>query len=251
MGTGIVFVVLVAIWAAYFIQYWSRRREHLATARSVEAFSEAMRVLERRPAPRATDTGRISSAYAISPARVVRAEAAPRPSVIAKPHAPRGAVTMSSMPEPSVPGAAPMGGSAAGAAGAPRRAPRKAPRRAPRPVARAGAMRPSRKVRGLTLLATLLLTLVTGVLAAFSLVTWWSPLAALVALVASFFWLRAGVQGEIAARRRAGTRRRAGAARAGARAGAGGAGAAAGSATRAAARATDSGASYDGADPLG
>ncbi len=42
VGTGIVFVVLVAIWAAYFLQYWSRRREHLATARSVEAFSIAM-----------------------------------------------------------------------------------------------------------------------------------------------------------------------------------------------------------------
>ena len=48
--SSLVFLVIIAVWAAYFVQYWVRRREHLATARSVDQFSEAMRVLERRAA---------------------------------------------------------------------------------------------------------------------------------------------------------------------------------------------------------
>ena len=46
--SSLIFLVIVAIWVAYLIQHWVRRREHLATARSVDKFSEAMRVLERR-----------------------------------------------------------------------------------------------------------------------------------------------------------------------------------------------------------
>lgn len=42
------FVAVLAIWAAYLLQHWVRRREYLATARSVDRYSEAMRVLERR-----------------------------------------------------------------------------------------------------------------------------------------------------------------------------------------------------------
>ncbi len=46
--SSLIFLVIVAIWVAYLIQHWVRRREHLATAHSVDRFSEAMRVLERR-----------------------------------------------------------------------------------------------------------------------------------------------------------------------------------------------------------
>ena len=54
--SSLIFLVIIAVWAAYFVQYWVRRREHLATARSVDQFSESMRVLERRtPAARASD----------------------------------------------------------------------------------------------------------------------------------------------------------------------------------------------------
>ena len=45
--SSLIFLVIVAIWAAYLLQHWIRRREALATARSVDRFSEAMRVLER------------------------------------------------------------------------------------------------------------------------------------------------------------------------------------------------------------
>ena len=46
--SSLIFLVVIGVWAAYFIQYWVRRRDHLATARSVDQFSESMRVLERR-----------------------------------------------------------------------------------------------------------------------------------------------------------------------------------------------------------
>jgi hypothetical protein len=45
--SSLVFLVVIGVWAAYFVQYWVRRREHLATVRSVDQFSESMRILER------------------------------------------------------------------------------------------------------------------------------------------------------------------------------------------------------------
>jgi hypothetical protein len=69
--SSLIFVVSVAIWAAYLIQHWARRREDAAATRSVDGFSEAMRVLEKRPALPVTElsTPRPHS-YAVKPARV-------------------------------------------------------------------------------------------------------------------------------------------------------------------------------------
>lgn len=221
MGTGIVFVVLVAIWVAYFVQYWSRRREHLATARSVESFAEAMRVLERRPALPSRTGYATSSAYAMSPARVVSARPAPRPQVIAKPHP-----LTSRSHRPSADPASPSMMPSPSRAGAPRMSTPATPRPATAAVTPARttpstrrpsvAMSPSRKVRGLTLLGSIAATAVLAVLAAFVLVHWWAVLVGVAAVGAGFFWLRSGVQGEIAARRAA---RGAGAARSGKRPG--------------------------------
>jgi type II secretory pathway pseudopilin PulG len=47
--SSLIFLVIVAIWAAYLLGHWVRRRDQLATLRSVDRFSDAMRVLERRP----------------------------------------------------------------------------------------------------------------------------------------------------------------------------------------------------------
>ena len=71
--SSLIFVVIVAIWAAYLVQHWARRREDAAASRSVEGFSEAMRVLEKRPALPATElrTPRPHS-YAVKPATVAR-----------------------------------------------------------------------------------------------------------------------------------------------------------------------------------
>ncbi len=68
--SSLIFVVILAVWAAYLVQHWVRRRDHIATARSVDRFSEAMRVLERRQrAPRTDPTGLAPRSYAVSPAR--------------------------------------------------------------------------------------------------------------------------------------------------------------------------------------
>jgi uncharacterized membrane protein len=83
--SSLIFVVIVAIWAAYLVQHWLRRREDAAAGRSVEGFSEAMRVLEKRPVVPPTDlrTPRPRS-YSVVPARLAR------PTVDVKRAAPAG-----------------------------------------------------------------------------------------------------------------------------------------------------------------
>ncbi|WP_374968215.1 hypothetical protein [Terrabacter sp. BE26] len=89
--SSLVFVVIVAIWAAYLVQHWARRREDAAATRSMEGFSEAMRVLEKRPALPAPQlsTPRPHS-YAVKPAN------AARPTVDVKRAVPAGASRRSS-----------------------------------------------------------------------------------------------------------------------------------------------------------
>jgi hypothetical protein len=83
--SSLIFVVIVAIWAAYLVQHWLRRREDAAAGRSVDGFSEAMRVLEKRPVVPPTElrTPRPRS-YSVVPAPVSR------PTVDVKRAAPAG-----------------------------------------------------------------------------------------------------------------------------------------------------------------
>lgn len=72
-ASSLIFVVIVAIWAAYLLQHWSRRREDAAAARSVDGFTEAMRVLEKRRVLPETDLAEPRPhSYSVTPARVVR-----------------------------------------------------------------------------------------------------------------------------------------------------------------------------------
>jgi hypothetical protein len=188
--SSLIFLALLGVWAAYFAQYWLRRRDHLATARSVEQFSEAMRVLERRPALPRTDL----------------AEPAPRSSAVqaartAQPHV-LGKRAVAS--EPAVAGVseriAPESRSGRGTSPLPnargdRPARRGTGRDRPRRV------RPSRRVRGLTLLTTLLALLTVGPLVALFLLPVWALAPAVVAVVAAFFWVRSAVRAERALRR--------------------------------------------------
>lgn len=48
MGSGVIYAVLVVLWALYFIPRWLRRHDELSAARSVEKFDRAMRILSRR-----------------------------------------------------------------------------------------------------------------------------------------------------------------------------------------------------------
>lgn len=52
VGSGIIYAVIIVMWAAYFIPRWLRRHDELSATRSVEKFDQAMRILSRRdPTP--------------------------------------------------------------------------------------------------------------------------------------------------------------------------------------------------------
>jgi hypothetical protein len=48
VGSGIIYAVIIVMWAAYFIPRWLKRHEELSETRSVEKFDHAMRILSRR-----------------------------------------------------------------------------------------------------------------------------------------------------------------------------------------------------------
>ncbi len=169
--SGLIFLVIIAVWATYLLQHWVRRREHLATARSVDRFSDAMRVLERRvPLPGFDLSATQPRSYSVSPARPSRPEvvvkrAQPPTSKVSVPH-PASAV------------------------------------RATRTLRRR-AGRPARRVRGLSLLASLLLVVAVPPLAAFSVLPWWTLSVAGAVLIVDFAWLRHAAVAERANRRAA------------------------------------------------
>ena len=71
--SSLIFLVIVAIWAAYLLQHWVRRREDAAATRSVDGFTEAMRVLEKKPLlPRTALREPRPDSYAVQPARDAR-----------------------------------------------------------------------------------------------------------------------------------------------------------------------------------
>jgi hypothetical protein len=168
--SGLIFPVIIAIWAIYLFQHWVRRREHVATARSVDRFSEAMRVLERRSPPPMSDLSvRQPRSYAVSPARPARPEA-----VVKRSQAPAPKVSISMR--------------------------RMAALRTTRNL-HAPAGMSARRVRGLSLLAALSLALVVGPLAAASVLPWSSFAVAAAVLMADAAWLRHAAVAERATRR--------------------------------------------------
>ena len=166
--SGLIFLVIIAIWAAYLLQHWVRRREHLATARSVDRFSEAMRVLERRmPLPESDLSLPQPRSYSVSPAR------SSRPEVVVK------------RAQPQTPIVRERPASSARSVG----------------VFHTLARMPMRRVRGLSFLAALSLVVAVSVLAGFSVLVWWSVLIAVAALAANVASLRHAAVAERAARR--------------------------------------------------
>ena len=167
--SSLIFLVIIAIWAAYLLQHWIRRREHLVTARSIDRFSEAMRVLERRTAlTEATMSAPSPRSYAVSPARPSR------PEVVVK------------RAQPSV------------AARSPRVA--AAPVQSGRAFQAPGGLS-GRRLRGLSLLASLALLVVVTPLALLGAVPGVSVLLAVAVLVLDLAWLRRAAQVERAGRR--------------------------------------------------
>ena len=177
--SSLIFVVIVAIWAAYLLGHWVRRRDQVATVRSVDRFSEAMRVLERRPAVRSVPLSRPSPrSYVVAPARPAPAQVSvKRAPAVERPAVPQQRI---SSPDP-VP--APAAARPAAAGPAPAR-----PARAARP---SSAPARGRAALAVTLLALLVATPVSWLLAAFTqAVRWWVPALVTLALVAVVAHLR-------------------------------------------------------------
>ncbi len=157
--SSLIFVLVVAIWAAYLLQHWIRRRDHLSTARSVDRFSEAMRVLERRkPLPESPLAAPEPRSYAVSPARPSRAavtvkRAAPKPSAEEVVESPR-------------------------------------PARVRGGVARVRSGMTGPRLRAASFVLCLVLLAASVVLLALGRVPWWAVGVAGVLLVADLVWLR-------------------------------------------------------------
>ncbi|MFL6152361.1 MAG: hypothetical protein ACJ72B_08265 [Ornithinibacter sp.] len=191
--SSLIFLVLLGVWAAYFVQYWVRRRDHVSTARSVEQFSEAMRVLERRDPLPGTDLSEAAPpSYAVHPGRSARPQVLVKRAVAAEP----GPVGVTERLTERPDAAAPV------AASASRPSPSAAPSQ-PRPERRPAAastggrrVRPSRRVRGLLLLGALAEMVLIVALVAFSLLPLWTLAPALLAVGAAFLFVRSGVRAE-------------------------------------------------------
>ncbi len=200
--SGLIFLVIVGIWAAYFTQYWIRRREHLSTARTMDRFSESMRVLARRsPLPESA----LSSTTAGSG----------HPSILGhRAGAASDAGTMHSEGDRTGVGA--THGSPGASAGRPVEAcgPAVSPA-VTRPVAPAGSagsageryagpvaeapvpphsLRPLRAGLGLLLVAAVLATVVIAILAPFTTFLWWAPVVPLLIAVVTLAALRVVVR---------------------------------------------------------
>jgi hypothetical protein len=178
--SGLIFLVIIAIWATYLLQHWVRRREHLATARSVDRFSDAMRVLDRRvPLPELDLSGPPRS-YVVSPARPSRPEVAVK------------RIQAPAFPSPTV-------------SVSPRPATQVRANRGFRTLAGISA----RRVRGLSLLVSVVVVVIVAPLAALSILTWWSFPLAVAVLAADLAMLRHAAVAERSARRVKGSAHRA------------------------------------------
>ncbi len=177
--SSLIFVAVVAIWAAFLLQHWVRRREAMAIARSVDRFSDAMRLLDRRPVapsstPRPTLTEIVTSPLVARGSRpAATPAAAATAAVAASGRRPRGA-------------AAPL------RAPAPRDSVQRdsAQRGAPRRQARTRPGRLARRLLAVALLAALLSVPTTIALATLGTLPWWSVGAAVAGVLLGILLLR-------------------------------------------------------------
>lgn len=196
--SSLIFVVIIAIWAAYLLQHWVRRREHLATARSVDRFSEAMRVLERRPRLPEVDLSTPQPrSYLVSPARQSR------PEVVVKRAVPSAPVVSSRTPE-SEDTTEPTSATSSGPAttGPATTGPATPKVRSTR-IFRALNGVTARRIRGVSFLVCLVGVPAVALLAFLGRLPWYAVGIAFAALVADVVMLRWFAQRERAARRAA------------------------------------------------
>ena len=163
--SSLIFVLVVGIWAVYLLGHWIKRRDHLATVRTADRFSDAMRVLGERGMQQQADPGP-SRSHSLVPTRAARpASATPAPETD------EGEET-------------------------------RGPRASFRPSFRPGEV--SRRTRGLTFLGATALLPVILLAAAFGPLPWPAPALWLLAVGGSFVWLRRCVVRERTAARKQG-----------------------------------------------
>ena len=218
--SSLIFLVLLGVWAAYFVQYWVRRRDHVSTARSVEQFSEAMRVLERRdPLPRTDLSEQAPRSYAVHPARASRPQVLVKRAVAAE--APGPVTVTARVEDREVVGAGsrsatgadgsgrPLGADPVGArhggtsqvgrgsaGGDPGGRSGSAGGRPERSLPVRAQVRPSRRVRGILVLVALVEMLVIVPLVIGSMLPFWALGTSVLALGGALVFLRSGVRTE-------------------------------------------------------
>ena len=169
-ASSLIFFVIIAVWAAYMLKHWVRRREDLATARTVDRFSEAMRMLERRT-PIQADV----SARADEPSRtILRPQVSVKGASRVTPGAPEGDAHASTAERFEVTATrvpARLQGAAQG-------------------LARVPAALESPKVKLFALLGSFGFFVVTALLALLTLVPAGLPLLGLLATAGAVVWLR-------------------------------------------------------------
>ena len=161
--SGLVYAVIVALWAAVLVPIWLRRHDDASVTRSADKYSRAMRTLSRRPA-------RVGQREIVMPPRPELAMATP-------------GVRVSGAVPPRYEVSVPTPGPAAAARPHPSRS------RRPSPAARTAAAQLARR-RARTLFVLLGLTVLLGALAALSVVPLWAPIPVALLLVAFVVHLR-------------------------------------------------------------
>ncbi|WP_265443750.1 hypothetical protein [Flexivirga meconopsidis] len=190
--SSLIFLAIVVIWGAYLLQHWIRRREALATARSVDEFTEAMRVLERRdPLPEGIAKSEDSSHASRPPAPQVSVKQ-PRPSLRA------GTVMTGEAKRPTsdtAPASSPAPAATAKVASAAQTSLRGAQR-----FGSFAAHAGSPKLRAGALIACVAILLITIICTPFGALPWWSPLLALVVSGGVLWWCRESAKAAAARR---------------------------------------------------
>lgn len=205
---SLIFVVIVAIWAAYLVQHWVRRREDAAATRSVDGFSEAMRVLQKRPLLPATELrSPRPHSYSVTPGRAARPTVDVKralPAGSARPTSPLAArraatVTASTAASSTAAGAAVTASTETVATSQVEPMPEN---RSSIPARRdtSGPSVGQRRLRAGLLLVALLWVPVSIVLAAVGVLMWLSVPFALLTVAAVVVWLRTEAAGDRARR---------------------------------------------------
>lgn len=179
--SSLIFLLVIAVWAAFLVQHWMGRRENLATARTVDRFSESMRILDRGTA--APDQADASARPAVSAARVHR-----RPETVS-----RAESLLASMTESSTVGRARVADAGQRAKMAGNAAAARA--RRVRGSAAPGGQMPvmGRATRGVLVIGSLTVALLASALAALQVIGWRIPVLALAVTGLAIWWLRRAV----------------------------------------------------------